>query len=202
MRDWEDSYQTGHTPWDTGIVDPILAQAVKANLLQTGRLLEIGCGTGTHARYLAHLGWTVTAIDISPKAISLAQSLSPQSTIHYQTLDFLEQDLPGIVFDAVVDRGCFHVYQDLATRQHFAAKVASVLHPRGRWLSLMGSTEGPPRDFGPPRLSAADVINSVEPSLAIVSIQKTQFTIVDNDVSAWLGVFEKREGPPQPSTSF
>ena len=42
------------------------------------------------------------------------------------------------------------------------ASVARVLAPGGLWLSLSGSTEGAPRDTGPPRRSARDIANAVE----------------------------------------
>ena len=44
----------------------------------------------------------------------------------------------------------------------FAKRVALLLARDGRWLSLIGSTEGPERDWGPPRRSARDVIDAIE----------------------------------------
>ena len=55
-------------------------------------------------------------------------------------------------------------------RQGFAANVAAVLAPGGLWLSMIGSTEGPPREFGPPRRSAREVAPAIEPVLEIVEL--------------------------------
>lgn len=43
-------------------------------------------------------------------------------------------------------------------RERFASRVAELLAPTGIWHSLIGSTDGPPRDSGPPRHSAGEVI--------------------------------------------
>jgi methylase of polypeptide subunit release factors len=41
--------------------------------LPAGRALDLGCGTGTDTIYLATHGWTVTAVDMVPKALALAR---------------------------------------------------------------------------------------------------------------------------------
>lgn len=43
----------------------------------TGSLLDIGCGTGAHAREFAKLGWQVTGVDLSPDMIALARERTP-----------------------------------------------------------------------------------------------------------------------------
>lgn len=65
--------------------------------------------------------------------------------------DILVAPPPGGPFHFVFDRGCFHVFDEAGEREQFAAQVAAVLAPGGLWLSLIGSTEGPPREVGPPR---------------------------------------------------
>jgi len=41
-----------------------------------GRALDLACGTGRHALFLAEKGWEVTAVDVSPRAIALAQEMA------------------------------------------------------------------------------------------------------------------------------
>ena len=95
------------------------------------------------------------------------------------------------------DRGVFHVFDDAADRARFASNVASLLAPRGIWLSLIGSTEGPERDVGPPRRSARDVSLAIEPSLSLVELRATIF---HRTAPAWLCIAQPREVPAQPST--
>jgi hypothetical protein len=86
-------------------------------------------------------------------------------------------------------------------RARFAALVAGVLAPGGRWLSLIGSTEGAPRETGPPRRSARDIANAVEPSLEIIELRSIQFDVgVDLPPAAWLCLSRVRAMPAQPST--
>ena len=47
--------------------DPLLIQA--AEMLPPARALDLACGPGRHAIYLARLGWHVTAVDSSAVAI-------------------------------------------------------------------------------------------------------------------------------------
>jgi SAM-dependent methyltransferase len=60
-----------------------------------GRLLDVACGTGRHAREFAALGWDVTGVDYSPDLLELARDLE----VHRQ--DMRKLDLPGQPFDAV-----------------------------------------------------------------------------------------------------
>ena len=52
--------------------DPLLIQAVE--MLPPGQALDLACGPGRHALYLARLGWHVTAVDSSAVAISLLRA--------------------------------------------------------------------------------------------------------------------------------
>jgi hypothetical protein len=86
-------------------------------------------------------------------------------------------------------------------RERFAALVAGVLAPEGRWLSLIGSTEGAPRDTGPPRRSARDIASAVEPVLEIVQLRAIHFDLhVEMPPAAWLSLSRVRAYPAQPST--
>jgi hypothetical protein len=70
------------------------------------------------------------------------------------------------------------------------------------WLSLIGSTEGAPREFGPPRRSARDVVAAIEPSLAISELTAVHFGEGDGSPQwpAWRCVARPRALPAQPST--
>jgi hypothetical protein len=59
------------------------------------------------------------------------------------------------------------VFDEPEARARFAAQIAAILAPGGLWLSLIGSTEGPAQEVGPPRRSAREVILAIEPALEI-----------------------------------
>ncbi len=76
-RNWNQHYAAlGSSRSDPTYVDslpdPLLIQA--AEMLPRARALDLGCGPGRHAIYLARLGWHVTAVDSSAVAIGLLRA--------------------------------------------------------------------------------------------------------------------------------
>jgi SAM-dependent methyltransferase len=201
-RDWNESYATGELPWDTGTPDEELVAAVERGHVAPGRALEVGCGTGTNALWLAQRGFDVVAVDVAPLAIDAARGKAPPGArCQFAVLDFLVDAPPRAPFDLVFDRGCFHIFDEDEARARFAARVAALLAPGGQWLSLIGSTEGPPRDTGPPRRSARDIANAIEPALELVELHAFFFDAhIPTRAKAWAARARRRDVPAQPST--
>ena len=82
------------------------------------------------------------------------------------------------------------MFDESEERARFAAQVAAALAPGGLWLSLIGSTEGPPREVGPPRRSAREVALAVEPALEIVELRAAEFHV--HGVKAWFCLARRR----------
>lgn len=202
-RDWDEHYATGETPWTTADPAAELVELLMAGRLPAGRALDIGCGTGTNARYLVSHGWDVLGIDLSRLAIEQAAAAAGSSSgpIELRQLDFLADEPPSGPFDLVFDRGCFHVFDDPDDRRRFVRRVADCLGPRGLWVSLLGSTEGPPREHGPPRRSVRDIAAAVEPALEVAELRGL---VLDADlpspVRGWLLLARHREASAQLST--
>lgn len=196
---WNDSYASGQLPWDTGQPEPLLVEFVTSGAVTPAPTLEIGAGTGTNAIWLAERGFDVLGVDVSPLAVEKANANMDVRALscRFATLDFLATPPPGGPFQFVFDRGCFHVFDEPSERQRFVAHVAAALAPGGLWLSLIGSTEGPPREVGPPRRSAREVALAIEPTLEIVELRSAGFR---DDAKAWFCLSRKRTVPAQPST--
>jgi len=184
--------------------DPHLIEFVRGHHLVSGTALEVGCGTGTNCLWLAEQGLEVLGIDIAPTAIEEAESKAAGvAHVRFACLDFLTQEVPDAPFDLVFDRGCFHVFDDDGDRALFAERVARVVAPDGVWVSIIGSTEGPPRDHGPPRRTAREVVEAIEPVLELVDLRGTEFrTDVPSPARAWFCVARRRKDPAQPSTRW
>jgi SAM-dependent methyltransferase len=197
---WNEHYASGELPWDTGEPEPLLVEFVTSGGVAPGRTLEIGAGTGTNAIWLAERGFDVLGVDVSPLAIEKATAKMKGSDLrcHCATLDFLAAPPPDGPFHFIFDRGCFHVFDESEERERFAARVAAVLEPGGLWLSLIGSTEGQPREVGPPRRSAREVVLAIEPALEIIELRSAEFR--SNDAKAWFCLSRQRTNPAQPST--
>jgi len=101
--------------WDTGITPPELEEFVQSQ--SAGRALDLGCGTGANAIYLAQHGWQVTAVDFVGRAIRAARQKARQAGVQ---VDFWREDVTrlqedvshpkGILgpFDLILDIGCLH----------------------------------------------------------------------------------------------
>ena len=191
---WEKRYVDNDLPWDNGVPDLHLQAVVTHRELPKGRALEIGCGTGTNAIWLEEQGWDVMGIDLSPTAIERARKKAQAAgaRCEWAVLDFLPDPVPGAPFDVVYDRGCFHTFQE--ERERFTRHVSGLLKPGGVWHSLIGSTDGPPRDGGPPRRSAQEVMTAVEPHFEVLELNAVSFDQgLHSEARAWVLVARRRD---------
>lgn len=208
--DWNAHYASGEAPWDSGAPEPQLVELLSQRPIAIGAALDIGCGTGTNALWLAAQGFDVHAIDIAPLAIQRAQSKRAaarlaRGNVVFEVRDFVHgPELPQGNFQLVFDGGCLHVFDESRDREKFAARVAKLLAPGGVWLSLSGSTEGTARQFGPPRRSARDLVGAIEPALEIINLSAFEFTGLRNDITpkAWHCLSRRRDISAQPSSRF
>jgi SAM-dependent methyltransferase len=133
-------YLVGFTPWDTGVVATELREIVEGQSAQpAGRALDIGCGTGTQAVYLAGHGWEVTGIDAIDRPLRKARARAAASGA---VVDWIRGDVtrlgdlglrPGFVL--FFDRGCFHGLSG-PERAEYASGVTSLAAP-GATLLMM-----------------------------------------------------------------
>jgi SAM-dependent methyltransferase len=197
---WNESYASGQLPWDTGQPEPLLVEFVTSAAVTPGSALEIGAGTGTNSIWMAERSFDVLGVDVAPLAVERAQAKMEGRDLRcrFATWDFLAAPPPGGPFQLVFDRGCFHVFDESGEREQFAAQVAAILEPGGLWLSLIGSTEGPAREIGPPRRSAREVTLAIEPSLEIVELRSTEFR--GSNAKAWFCLSRRRTMPAASST--
>lgn len=79
--------------WRTDLVDTF---SRKIAFTQAKTVLELGCGTGQLARYLADLDFDVTAIDLSPANIEMTRARD----VHAIVADFSSLPFPDQSFDA------------------------------------------------------------------------------------------------------
>ena len=113
-RAFERRYRRGEIPWDTGITPPEVVAFIDADPPpQAGRALDLGCGTGTNALYLAQKGWRVVGVDFSSTAIEEAQrklDREDTSRISFHRADVTRLGAAGIEgpFDFILDIGCYH----------------------------------------------------------------------------------------------
>lgn len=108
-RDWDQHYS------DPGNLDlapaPLLVEV--ADLLPPGRALDVACGAGRNALYLARLGWNVTAMDRSAVAIRALRERAQALPVDARVVDL---EAPEVVLEpAAYDLVCdfYYLQRDL-----------------------------------------------------------------------------------------
>jgi len=187
---WTNAAYEGIAPWDVGHPQAAFKSLADQRLI-TGRVLDVGCGTGEHALMAAGLGLTATGIDIVPRAIERAKEKARQRNLTARFLvgDALEMEALGETFDVVLDCGLFHVFDD-SDRGSFVRSLRSAVVPGGRYFMLCFS-DLQPGDWGPRRVSRADIESSFDSGWQVDSIEHStiEVTTSSEGARAWLASF-------------
>jgi SAM-dependent methyltransferase len=195
QKHYKERYEAQDTPWDIGRPDFNLVDIVNKRPIEKRKALDIGCGSGHNSIWLANQGFLVTGVDVSEIALRKARenALQHNANCTFLLLDFFEEDVLGLPFNFVFDRGCFHSYGSDFDRRNFAEKVAHHLEETGLWFTIIGSTDESSRGSGPPRWSATEIVITVEPVFEILSLSSTHFDSNRQDPPrAWACLMKKR----------
>lgn len=136
---YEEIYSSiGSAPWTYPDPHPELVRLVNSGELRSeGTVLEIGCGEGTHALFLASRGFKVTALDSSTNAIEYAKIHASRTG---SSVDFTVADhnkLPDFKnLDFIFDWRFLHILTDETARQQYIESIAQALAPNGKYLSV------------------------------------------------------------------
>jgi len=188
LRSWNERYEKGETPWDTGQPSSELQRVVTEAAIARCQAIELGCGTGANAVWLAEQGFDVTAIDVSPLAISRAEKRAAGAGAHVRFLvaDVLKPPtaLTGM-FDFFFDRGCYHVVRrDDPTA--YAATLSRLTRPGTPGLVLAGNAREP-HDPGPPVVSEEQIRTELGSQFEIVRLREFRFDQVEGVGVRFLG---------------
>src|SRR5436190_18213935 len=98
--DFDASYAAGTPPWDIGRPQAAFRELADHGKL-TGRVLDVGCGTGEHALMAATAGLDATGVDAAPTAITMARRKADERGIpaRFMTGDALALADLGESFD-------------------------------------------------------------------------------------------------------
>lgn len=155
---WDQRYQTGDLPWDSQIRSRELARVLEERQIAPCRAVELGCGTGTNALYLAEQGFEVTAFDLSPTAIEMAQKRAEAANLDmtFQVADLVRFDSDLEPFDFLFDRGCYHCARKIDF-DGYLKTLTQLSHPGTRYLLLTGNANEQNENQGPPRLHEHEI---------------------------------------------
>jgi len=198
--DWDERYAQRNTPWDTGRPSSELQRILREREIPRGRALELGCGTGTNAVFLAQQGFDVTAVDVASLAIEQARVKATEAGVDvtWFVADLLDLPDVGPPFPFVFDRGVYHAVrrEDLAG---FLETLSRVTAPGGTYLTLAGNAnEMRPDEAGPPRVSAEEICRELAPLMDLVQLREIRFdeAIIDGKRErplAWSALFRRKQ---------
>jgi methyl halide transferase len=133
-------------PWNIETPPDALAHLVENGKVKPCKTIDLGCGAGNYAIYLAGRGFKVTGVDISPTAIKLAREKAAEKKIKcdFITADVLD-DLKKAVkntFDFAYDWELLHhIFPE--KRKKYIENVFEVINPGGKYFSVCFSEKDP-----------------------------------------------------------
>jgi SAM-dependent methyltransferase len=151
-------YRLGFVPWDGHPLASSLRGLVEGeDALPAGTALDVGCGTGDNAIYLAKNGWQVTGVDFVAKAVDKAKAKAAANKVDVKfaraDATRLSSEGVGTNFDLIVDNGCLHG-MNAEDRDAYVREVSAVAAPGARLLLIEFVTGG---RFGVPGIDADEV---------------------------------------------
>ena len=145
--------------------DEILTKQVEG--LTPGRALELACGLGGNAVWLAKAGWTVTATDYSAVAIEKARHLAIEQGV---TVEFVVADATSYVplrqFDLIA---CFYIQLFPTQRAIMLANISKMLTPGGTLIFVSHDKTGSPSGW-----SEEDLASLTTPEQIVAELPELQ----------------------------
>lgn len=174
-RNWHEKYETGNTPWDSNLPSKELLRVLNEYPFPLGRVVELGCGTGTNAIALAQLGWKVTGVDCVEKALDIAKGKSESAGVN---VDWIAADVQNFgtdsaPFDLIFDRGCYHCCRRVDLSGYLQT-LNNVTQSGSMMLCLCGNSNSTEQG-GPPRVSESDLRNEFSPLFDIIHLREFHF---------------------------
>jgi SAM-dependent methyltransferase len=131
-------------PWNREKPPTALVELIDSGKVRPCKTVDLGCGAGNYAIYLAGRGYDVTGVDISPSAIRIAEENAVKKGVscRFVVADVLG-DLQGALkqtFDFAYDWELLHhIFPE--QRKQYIENVHGLLNPKGRYLSLCFSEQ-------------------------------------------------------------
>jgi SAM-dependent methyltransferase len=171
-EDWDKRYASVENLW---AVKPNRFLVAEVTGLEPGRALDLACGEGQNAIWLATLGWNVTGVDFSEVAIAKARSRADRDGVRAEFVcaDLLGYEPAAGAFDLVL---VLYLHIPADGRRQVLANAAAALAPGGTFVlvghDLTNMTDGVGGPSDPDLLCTPDQIASELPGLEIVKAER------------------------------
>jgi methyl halide transferase len=175
IPDWDATYREGTPPWEIGRPAAELVRVLEEKTIRPGTTLELGCGTGADAIYLAQRGFEVTAIDASAMAIERARVRAERegALLRLVQADVFRFCGSAGQFDLVYDAGFYHFLR-LSNLQGLLDVLWRITRPGSFYLTLAGAS-GETAEGGPPQVSEKEIYDELGRLFEFVHVRPCRF---------------------------
>ena len=203
-NDFDEAY-VETPPWDIGRPQPTVRSLFEERSFGESAI-DVGCGTGENALFLATQGYSVLGIDSAPRAIEQARTKARnrniENRVRFAIRNALTLDELSKKFDIALDCGLFHVFDD-ENRRKYVEALGHVVAPDGYAIVLCFS-DREPGEWGPRRISTDELRAAFTSGWTVEEIRPARFAVNpdqnsidpsnDDSVEAWLAITQRVRG--------
>jgi len=148
--EWDRRYAGSELLWSA---EPNRFLVAEVAALAPARALDLACGEGRNAVWLARQGWRVTAVDFSEVAIDKARRLAGALEVEVEWLvaDLLQYRLPPEAFELVI---LFYLQVPAGERRQIVGAAAKAVAPGGTFLLVAHDSRNLEHGYGGPKDAA------------------------------------------------
>jgi len=200
---WDERYAGDDLVWSA---EPNRFLVAQVGVLPPGRALDLACGEGRNAVWLAECGWDVTGVDFSKVGLDKARRLAEARgvTVQWELADVTEYTPAPGSFDLVI---VMYLHLPQAARRVAFRHAAAAVATGGTLLVVGHDITNPSAGWGGPRDSAVlygpeDVVGDLV-GLEMVKAERVQRPVpTDDGVKIAIDVLVRAMRAPRSETSF
>jgi 2-polyprenyl-3-methyl-5-hydroxy-6-metoxy-1,4-benzoquinol methylase len=149
-EEWDRRYAGSDLLWSA---EPNRFLVAEVAGLAAGRALDLACGEGRNAVWLAQRGWRVTGVDFSEVAIEKARRLVAARHVEVEWLvaDLLQYRFAGEEFELVI---LFYLQVPVVEREQTVRSSATAVAPGGTFVLVGHDSHNLKSGFGGPKYPA------------------------------------------------
>jgi SAM-dependent methyltransferase len=180
-HEWDTRYAATESMWS---IEPNIFLVPRANELTPGRALDLACGEGRNALWLAERGWDVTAVDFSEVAVERGRAWAEERglTVDFQVADVIEFTPAAGAFDLVV---LFYLQLPHEDVRQVILHAVDGLAPGGTLLVVAHDLDNLEHGYGGPPsadvLYTTDLVVDALVGMEIVEADRVQRTVSTPD---------------------